>query len=175
MLEQVWHEILECELTFTDGYHIGAARKILVEVVGRIRSAHDNQAASLLCRADYLEHAGTRHQVAVHTDDGWLHLTQVRLERLQPREGRVKQIRVDATRFQIRTDVQQPQRWIRLHHRQLVRIFVQKVAVGEQYVHQSVAASTEMRFRKPSWRARARRSSSRRRIGRASFAYTTEA
>ena len=48
---------------------------------------------------------------------------------------RVEDLDVEALGLQVRGDVKQPQRRVGLHHLQLVRVFVEKVAVGEENVH----------------------------------------
>ena len=134
-LDQVRDELLERELTFTEDHHIGAAREVLVQVVDRVGSADHHQAASLLRDVHHLEDFGARHEVAVHAHYRRADLAQVSLQLVEAGERRIEERGVDAACFEVRADVQKPQRRIGLHHRQLVWILVQKVAVCEEDVH----------------------------------------
>jgi len=135
VLQHVRDQLLEGQLALAQCHDVGATRKILVEVVGRVGPADHHDATGAASGGDDSQHPSTRHQIAVDADDRRPLALQEGLELVESSKGCIEDAAVNTVRLEMRIDVQQSQGWVRLHHRQLVRVLVQEVAVGEQDVH----------------------------------------
>jgi hypothetical protein len=126
-----WQQFRKRQFTLADHDHVCAAREIFIGVVGRLGPAEHNGRTHPLADLNHVEHVELGHQVRVKADDGWTFFLHERKEVRFALKGRIEHANAETARFEIRRDIQNTERRVRLHDFQFVRVFAQEVAVSE--------------------------------------------
>jgi hypothetical protein len=100
-----------------------------------LRSAHDDRRAVTLALPDESQRVQLRHEIDIDPDHGGAVCPEVVTEVfLRPERG-VEDIHVEALRFQIGGNIQDPEWGIGFHDAKLGGIVAQEIAVCEEDVH----------------------------------------
>ncbi len=109
---------------------MSARAQILVRIIGRLRTAHYDLPAALHGVSQNRQRIGAGHQVGIDAEGRRTFRLQHPEERVTRTKGGIVSLHLESRRAQIRREVEQAERCIRLHDRQLFRIFVQKIPVS---------------------------------------------
>jgi hypothetical protein len=121
---------LQRQFTFTGNNYASAGGQILVRIVGRLRSAHDHLPAAGRRPLQDRQRIGAGHQVGVDAERGGPLRFQDAEQRFTRAERGIVSLHTEPRAAQIRREVEQPQRRIRLHDLKLFRVLVEKIPVS---------------------------------------------
>ena len=133
--QQERQQFFEGLFPFADHNHVGPGGQVFGGIVRRIRATDDDSCASGFRGGYHAERVPLRHQIDGQTDHRRTRVAKQRLEVGQLPKRAVEYPNVDATRLQMRGEVQKTERRMRPHDALLFGILREKESVGQQHVH----------------------------------------
>ena len=130
-------QLLDRDFALADHHDVRTGCQVFLDVGPGLRPAGDGFPSRVFRGAQDFDHVRPRHQVPIHAERRRRGRAQQREKLLAPGKRGVEDFHGNALGAQMRGNVEDSQRNIRLHHLKLLGVLIEEIAVGEQQVHGS--------------------------------------
>src|SRR4051794_37731346 len=130
-------KFLHRQLAFTEDDEVGSCLQIFLGVSARLRAADDGGPSSFASDTQDVHDVAARHQIRIDTEHGRLFGSQVTEEKIASAECGVKNVHIEASRTQVRAEVENTQRRVGLKNLQFLWVVEHEVAVRQEEIRHS--------------------------------------